>query len=115
MKKLFVAEIFGLKIPVKEAQLDDYKMGYVTEGGDEIYLAEGLEEAEFRETLMHEIAHVVWQRTGLRQTYNYDPNIEEIVNDNISIAINENLANILKHSKNRRPRKKLRKGQRRTK
>lgn len=92
-----VLHIFGIKVPVYEnaQQLQgSHIMGYYDLEQEAIYL-QGVKEDYG--TLIHEIGHAIFHRTGLKQAISGD--VEEIVVENIATALMENFEVKLKIKK----------------
>lgn len=88
MKLKIFGELFKLK---RSETIETHGVyGYCDPNKLEIVIDQSLDGTLFLETLIHEIGHAVFYRTGIRQT-KMPLEVEEIICENISKALIENL------------------------
>lgn len=92
MKKYIT--VFGLKTEIIYQELDDSLNAVaIYEPSTNRIILDPRSKTTFQD-FCHEIFHLFWYRTGMRQ-YVIDPNVEEIIAENFSILMLENLPDIV--------------------
>lgn len=90
-------KIFGqiIKVLKKKGLLEKGYRGMYSPCRQEIVLDASLNRQASDHTLVHELVHAVWNRTGIDQA-NISPGIEEVLCENVATAITENFTLKLK-------------------
>jgi hypothetical protein len=96
--KKFNLIIFGQKTPVKVTkELPEHLAGLYRTREKDILISDGQTKDDAIMTMLHEMTHAVFRRAGLSQSIDHD--LEEVVAEQISIAIHENFNLSLKKKK----------------
>lgn len=82
-------QVFGLSIPIVENSQElrnTNLLGVYDKENKVIHMANSI--SKDKETLIHEIFHAVFHRTGLNQSISHE--LEEVIVENMSVALCEN-------------------------
>ncbi len=101
-----ILNIFGIKVPVYRAKLSNpnHAALYCPQNNT-IVISQDLKKEDVPCALIHEIVHSVMQRTGFNQT-SISHDIQEMLCENIAIAISENFKLSFSPKKKSKPRSK---------
>jgi hypothetical protein len=87
--------VFGLKTKISIKKIDDSLNAVALyDPVKNLITLDPRSQTQFQD-FSHELFHVFWYRTGMRQ-YIVDPTVEEIIAENFSILLTENLKDIIK-------------------
>lgn len=88
-KRLLTLNVFGVKTPVILTKLEHFR-GIFDPNRQEIYISESMPKREVMATIIHEVIHAIFERTGLNQAHGIAPDVQEIICENVANWFDEN-------------------------